>query len=144
MKNVSHAPQIAAGDQILHGPNAVVEQKNMSDGQQPAVLFGQFDERFGIGNVAGQRLFDEHVLAGFEGFLGEGEMRVGRRGDDDGIGGRIGGGDERIRAGADRGGDIAMDRGQARFGEIANDADLGALAIDETPEPGSAPNGPGR
>ena len=105
----------------------------MADREQPFMLVGNAHQCFGIVDRAGQRLFDQHMLAGFEGRLGQGVVGVRRRCDHDGIGRRIGGRGERIGAGADRGGDIPLDRGQARRRQIANHADGRPLAVDKRP-----------
>ena len=100
-------PKSPRAIRFLDGPNAIVEQKHMSDRQQPVVFFGQFHQCFGVVDRAGQRFFHQHMLAGFESRLGQRVVRVRRRRDHDGIGGRIGRGGKRIGAGADRRGDIA-------------------------------------
>ncbi len=74
--------QLAQGavvDHLLHAADGAGEQKGVVHHDLEVLALGEFDELFALRDGAGERLFDEHVLAVLEGFLGEFEVSPNRR-----------------------------------------------------------------
>src|SRR5260221_729454 len=62
-----------------------VEAKNVAHLENPFLFFGQLSELFGFGGNERNRIFDEYILAGFEKFVAQSEVRLSRSDDHGGI-----------------------------------------------------------
>lgn len=113
------AAQLALLDQVLGQQEVGVPPAVLVHADELARLRGDVGELLGLSGRGHKRLLRQHVLAGLERLLGEVEVVVGRRRDDDDVDVRVG--DEGVGAGVVLEGGIVGGRGVVGLGRALDD-----------------------